>query len=430
MAVKISPLTIKSYTMRRYLMAGGPLRVARALSTTAVSPTNALDLISPTLGLSEDQVTIYELARSFADKEMRPHAAMWDEKSHFPLETYKKFGELGFAGIFVEEDVGGSAMSRVDTTVIVEALATGCVGTTAMLTIHNMCAGMIDKFGNAKQRQRFLPKMCDLSLKASYCLTEPGSGSDAGSLSTKAVFDPKTNEYVLNGNKAFISGAGMSDIYLVMCRTGGGGPGGISCVIVPKDATGLSFGANEKKMGWKCQPTRQVILEDVRVSAENFLGTEGQGFKMAMAGLDGGRLSIGACSLGAAQASFELALAYAKERKQFNRAISNNQAMQFKFADMAGKILSSRLALRHAAALLDAGDPAATMQCALAKKIATDYGAEVCNDALQIHGGYGYLSDYHVERYVRDVRVHQILEGTNEIMRFIVGRALTSSSLV
>ena len=390
---------------------------------TSLSP---LELVSPTIGLSADQANFYQVAREFADNELRPFASEWDEKSLFPVKTFEKFGEMGFAGIVVRDDLGGSGLSRVDSTIIIEALATGCVGTTAMLTIHNMCAGMIDRFGNAEQRKKWLPALCSLELKASYCLTEPGSGSDAGSLVTKAVFDPKTNEYVLNGGKAFISGAGLSDLYVVMCRTGGDGPKGVSCLLVPKDSSGLSFGANEKKMGWKVQPTKQVTFEDVRIPAANLLGQEGQGFKMAMAGLDGGRLSIGACSLGAAQVCFELALAYAKERKQFKKSVSDNQAIQFKFADMAGKILSSRLALRHAAALLDAGDPTATVHCALAKKIATDYGSEVCNEALQIHGGYGYLSDYNVERYVRDVRVHQILEGTNEVMRLIVGRALTA----
>jgi len=385
-----------------------------------------LEQISPKLGLSADQASFYDLARGFADNELKPFANQWDERSEFPVKTFEKFGELGFAGISVKEDVGGSGLSRVDNTVIIEALATGCVGTTAMLTIHNMCGGMIDRFGTEEQRKRWLPKLCDLSTKASYCLTEPGSGSDAASLSTKAVLDTKTNEYVINGGKTFISGAGLSDVYLVMCRTGGSGANGVSCLVVPKDSRGISFGANEKKMGWKCQPTRQVIFEDVRVPVSNLLGgKEGEGFKMAMNGLDGGRLSIASCSLGAAQASFELALAYTKERKQFGKSVSDNQAIQFKLADMAGKILSSRLAIRHAAALLEAGDPAATVHCALAKKIATDYGSEVCNDALQLHGGYGYLSDYSVERFVRDVRVHQILEGTNQIMQVIVGRALT-----
>ncbi len=383
---------------------------------------SGLDCVHPTIGLNEEQASFYQLARDFANNELKPYAQEWDEKSYFPVKTFEKFAELGFAGIFVNDDVGGSALTRVDTTIIVEALATGCVGTTAMLTIHNMCAGMIDKFGSEEHRQQFLPKLCSMEMKASYCLTEPGSGSDAASLSTKAEL--KGDEYVLNGGKAFISGAGLSDLYLVMARTGGPGPKGISCLLVPKNAPGLSFGANEKKMGWKVQPTRQVIFEDCRIPKANLLGKLGNGFTMAMAGLDGGRLSIGACSLGAAQASFELALAYVKERKQFGRPIADNQALQFKLAEMAAKISSSRLMLRHAAALLDAGDPAATVHCALAKKVATENGSAVCHDALQLHGGYGYLADYHCERYVRDTRVHEILEGTNQIMRHIVGRAL------
>jgi alkylation response protein AidB-like acyl-CoA dehydrogenase len=400
------------------------VRTTQKLSPRSFSSVATAQTLSPLLGLNEDQSSFYSLAREFADNEMKPFAQEWDEKGEFPLDVYKKCAELGFAGIFVNDDVGGTGLSRVDTVTIVEGLATGCVGTTAMLTIHNMCAGMIDKFGSQEHREAYLPGMCNMDIKASYCLTEPGSGSDASSLMTKAILDPETHEYVLNGGKAFISGAGMSDLYLVMCRTGNDGPKGISCMLVPSDAPGLLFGANEKKMGWKVQPTKQVIFEDCRIPADNLLGTEGQGFKMAMAGLDGGRLSIGACSLGAAQACFELALDYAKERKQFGQRVADNQAIQFKLADMAGKIQSSRLILRHAASLLDAGDPSATVHCALAKKISTEYGSEVCNDALQLHGGYGYLNDYQIERYVRDVRVHEILEGTNQIMRHIVGRAL------
>lgn len=302
------------------------------------------------------------MARKFADTELRPRAAQCDQESIFPLDTYKKFGELGFAGIFVKDDVGGSSLTRQDTVTIVEALATGCVGTTAMLTIHNMCGGMIDKFGNDEQREKFLPSMCSMETMASYCLTEPGSGSDAGSLSTTAILDEASQEYVINGGKAFISGAGMSDLYLVMCRTG---PKAISCLLIPKDSPGMSFGAIEKKMGWNCQPTRQISFEDVRIPASHRLGGEGDGFKMAMAGLDGGRLSIGACSVGAAQACFEMAVKYTKERKQFGASVSQNQAIQFKLADMAGKILSARLALRNAAMLLDSAHPAATAQCAL-----------------------------------------------------------------
>jgi alkylation response protein AidB-like acyl-CoA dehydrogenase len=383
------------------------------LSSTVTKLPQAVgvEAISPTIGLNDDQKEFYTLARSFADQQLRPGAPKWDEEHTFPVDIYEKTAELGFAGLFVKEDVGGSALSRVDTVVVVEALATGCVGTTAMLTIHNMCAGMIDKFGSEEQRQKFLPDICTLKTKLSYCLTESGSGSDAAAMRTTARLDSETNEYVVNGGKAFISGAGMSDFYLEMCKTMNPmtKKQGVSCLIIPKDAKGVSFGGLEKKMGWNCQPTRQVIFEEVRVPVENRLGEEGQGFKMAMAGLDGGRLSIGACSLGAAQACFEIALQYTKERKQFNKAISEYQATQFKFADMAGKILSSLLVLRHAAALLDAGDPSATAHCAMAKTIATDNGFIVCNEALQMLGGYGYLKDYHIERYVQDCRVHQIL---------------------
>lgn len=383
------------------------------------------DIISPTIGLTSDQKEFYDLAKQFADKEMAPYAAQWDADAVFPMETFKKFGELGFGGIFVKEDVGGSALTRLDTAIIVEALSTGCVGTTAMLTIHNMCAGMIDKFGSEEQRQVWLPELCALDKMASYCLTEPSSGSDAASLLTTATLDPTTNEYILNGGKAFISGAGLSDIYLVMCRTNGvKGPKGITCLIVPKDTPGLSFGADERKMGWRVQPTRQVLFEDARVPCVNRLGKEGQGFSMAMAGLDGGRINIGACSLGAAQASYELAVAYVKERKQFNKPIADYQATQFKIVKMASNINTMRLSLRSAAALVDQQHPAAGVHCAMAKRTATDLGFDVVNDALQLHGGYGYLKDYHVERFLRDCRVHQILEGTNEIMCHIAGKAL------
>ena len=382
-----------------------------------------IDVISPTIGLNDDQTSFYRLARDFADAELFPNASKWDEESKFPLDTYKKFGELGFGGIFVDSNHGGTNLSRFDNVVIIEGLSTGCVGTTAMLTIHNMCAGMIDKFGTVEQKEKWLPGLCSMDIKASYCLTESGSGSDAASLSTTAVLDTKTNEYVVNGGKVFISGAGQSDIYLVMCRTG---KDSITCLLVPKDTPGLSFGSNEKKMGWKVQPTRQLIFEDMRIPVSNRIGGEGEGFKIAMIGLDGGRLSIAACSLGAAQASIEIALKYVKERKQFGKPIAQNQAIQFQLADMAGKIVSSRNMLRSAASLLDSKHPAASAHCALAKKICTDYGFEVCNEALQLHGGYGYLHDYQIERYVRDVRVHQILEGTNQIMRHIVGKAIVS----
>jgi alkylation response protein AidB-like acyl-CoA dehydrogenase len=292
-----------------------------------------------------------------------------------------------------------------------------------MLTIHNMCGGMIDRFGTEEQRAEWLPKLTSLEVMASYCLTEPGS--DASSLISSAELSADGSHYTLNGGKAFISGAGLSNLYVVMCRTGGiKGPKGVTCLLVPATSEGLSFGSDEKKMGWKVQPTRQVMFDNVKVPVGNRLGSEGLGFKMAMAGLDGGRLSIAACSLGAAQASFEIALAYTKERKQFGKSISDYQATQFRLADMAAHIHSSRLVLRQAAQLLDDQSPLATVHCAMAKKLVTDMGSQVCNEALQLLGGYGYLKDYHIERYVRDVRVHQILEGTNEVMRMIIGRGL------
>jgi isobutyryl-CoA dehydrogenase len=385
-------------------------------SFSNLSRITGVDVVSPLIGLTEDQQTFYRLAKDFSDQEMKPFAGNWDKDQYFPIDTYKKFGELGFGGIV------SSGLSRVDATVIYEALSGGCVGTTAMLSIHNMCVGLVDKFGTESQREEYLPKLCSLELKASYCLTEPDSGSDAASLSTTAIYKADTQEYIINGSKSFISGASMSDVYLVMCKT----KEGISCMIVPNGTKGLSFGLNESKMGWKCQPTKQVILEDVRIPLSHRLGEEGQGFRIAMAGLDGGRLNIGACSLGAAQACFESAVQYTKDRKQFGSPLAKNQSVQFKLADMASKLMCARLAIRHAASLLDEGHPAAGTHCAMAKMLATDNGFDVCNEALQLHGGYGYLHDYNIERYVRDVRVHQILEGTNEIMRHIIGKAIIS----
>lgn len=404
---------------------GLPGSLMRDLSTPAAK-TLGRDVVSAGIGLNDDQKIFYEVAKSFSENELKPYAGRWDEESIFPIDTFKKFGDLGFGGIFVNEDNGGSGLSRVDTVVIVEALASGCVGTTAMLTIHNMCAGMIDKYGSDELKKKFLPKLCNLEFMASYCLTEPNSGSDAGSLTTTAKIDGEN--YIINGGKAFISGAGISDIYLVMCRTGSPEEkgDGVSCIIIPKETAGISFGANERKMGWKCQPTRQIIFEDVCVPVTNRVGIEGKGFSMAKAGLDGGRLSIGACSLGAAQECLDIAIAYTKERKQFGKPIIHNQAIQFKLAEMAEKVHVSRLAVRSAADMLDKSHPLAPLYCAMAKKIATDKGFEVCNQALQLHGGYGYLKDYEVERYLRDVRVHQILEGTNEIMSMVVGKALSS----
>ncbi|MHA6288496.1 isobutyryl-CoA dehydrogenase [Maricaulis sp. CAU 1757] len=370
--------------------------------------------------LTEDQTLIRDMARKFAADRMKPNAAQWDEDKHFPVEVMREAAELGFAGIYTRDDVGGSGLSRLDAAIIFEELSRGCVATAAFLSIHNMCAWMIDKWGSDEQRQKFLPAMMTMDKIASYCLTEPGSGSDAASLRTKAVRDG--DHYVLNGSKAFISGAGVSDYYVVMCRTGEDGPKGISTVVVEKDTPGLSFGANEKKMGWNAQPTRVVNFEDCRVPVANRLAEEGMGFTLAMNGLNGGRINIGACSLGGATEAFEVAKEYVGTRKQFGREIGQFQVSQFKLADMATELEASRLMLYRAAAALDAKDPSAAKYCAMAKRFATDTCFDVANQALQLHGGYGYLKDYPVERIVRDLRVHQILEGTNEIMRVIIAK--------
>ncbi len=372
--------------------------------------------------LTEDQIAIREMAQDFAAETLAPHAMRWDEEKHFPVEEMRAAAALGMGGIYIQDDVGGSGLTRLDAALIFEALSTGCPTVAAYISIHNMCAWMIDRYGSDEQRRRLLPKLCTMEHLASYCLTEPGAGSDAAALKTKAVLDG--DHYVLDGQKQFISGAGVSDIYVVMARTGEAGPGGISTIVVEKDTPGLSFGANEKKMGWNAQPTRAVIFENCRVPVANRLGPEGIGFKIAMAGLDGGRLNIGACSIGGAQGALDKAIAYAKERKAFGSAIADFQALQFKLADMATELEAARTLLWRAAAALDAKTPDATKLCAMAKRIATDTGFEVANDALQIHGGYGYLADYGIEKIVRDLRVHQILEGTNEVMRMIVARGL------
>jgi alkylation response protein AidB-like acyl-CoA dehydrogenase len=329
---------------------------------------------------------------------------------------------LGMGGIYIRDDVGGSGLTRFDATLIFEALSTACPSVAAYISIHNMCCWMIDGFGSDEQRQAWLPKLCTMEHLASYCLTEPGAGSDAAALKTRATRDG--DHYVLNGAKQFISGAGASDVYVVMARTGEDGPKGISTIVVPKDAPGLSFGANEKKMGWNAQPTRTVIFENCRVPVANRLGPEGIGFKIAMAGLDGGRLNIAACSLGGAQGALDKAIAYMAERKAFGKRLDEFQALQFRLADMAIELEAARTFLWRAAANLDAKTPEATTLCAMAKRFVTDTGFDVANQALQMLGGYGYLADYGMEKIVRDLRVHQILEGTNEIMRLIVARGL------
>jgi alkylation response protein AidB-like acyl-CoA dehydrogenase len=377
----------------------------------------------PAFSLTEEQIAIREMALSFASDRLAPHALEWDEKKHFPVDVIRETAPLGMAAIYVRDDVGGSALSRFDAALIFEALATGCPAISAFISIHNMCAWMIDSFGSDEQRRKFLPRLARMERLASYCLTEPGAGSDAAALRTRASRDG--NFYVLNGQKQFISGAGNeSDFYVVMARTGGAGPKGVSTFLVEGGTPGLKFGANERKMGWNAQPTRAVIFEDCRVPADNRLGDEGIGFRIAMAGLDGGRLNIGACSLGGAQSALDKALVYMRERKAFGKRLDEFQALQFRLADMATELEAARTLLWRAAAALDAKAPDATKLCAMAKRFATDTGFAVANHALQMFGGYGYLAEYGVEKLVRDLRVHQILEGTNEIMRVIIAREM------
>jgi len=374
--------------------------------------------------LNEEQRAIQDMARDFAQKEFAPHAEQWDRDHIFPEAALRKAAELGLAGIYVGEDVGGSALHRIDAAIIFEELARGCTSTAAYLSIHNMATWMIDCFGSETLRRKFCPKMTRMDWFGSYCLTEPGAGSDAASLRTRAVRDG--DDYILNGAKAFISGGGRSEVYVVMARTGDDGPGGISAIVVEKDAPGLGFGAQEKKLGWHSQPTCVVNFEDCRVPAENLLGREGEGFRIAMKGLDGGRINIGACSLGAAQACLDLTVRYMSERKQFGKPLSSFQALQFRIADMATELEAARLLLHKAALKIDDKAHDATHFAAMAKRLATDTGFRVVNEALQLHGGYGYVQDYPIERYLRDVRVHQILEGTNEIMRLIISRNILS----
>lgn len=372
--------------------------------------------------LTEEQQAFQDMARAFAAEELAPNAADWDRQAFFPVETLRKAAALGLAGIYVREDVGGSALTRLDAALIFEALSSGCTSTAAFLSIHNMASWMIDTFGSEAQRRKWLPRLTTMEIIASYCLTEPSAGSDAASLRTKALKDG--DHYVINGGKAFISGGGISDIYVCMVRTGGEGAGGVSCIVVEKGTPGLSFGTPEKKMGWNSQPTAQVMFDDCRVPVENLIGKEGQGFKIAMMGLDGGRLNIGACALGTAGAALERAKAYLGERHQFGKPLASFQALQFKLADMATELEAARLLLLQAATKVDAKTSDATKHAAMAKRFATDVSFEVANQALQIHGGYGYLNDFPLERHVRDLRVHQILEGTNEIMRVIIAREM------
>jgi alkylation response protein AidB-like acyl-CoA dehydrogenase len=375
--------------------------------------------------VTEDQRAIVSMVRQFASEVLAPHAAEWDETHHFPIDVLKQAGELGMGAIYVREEFGGSGLSRADSVLIFEELAKGDTTIAAYISIHNMVSWMIDTYGNELQRSEWIPRLASMGALGSYCLTEPGVGSDAGALSARAIRNG--DDYVLNGVKQFISGAGASAVYVVMARTADTGNRGISAFIVPDGTPGLSFGPLEKKMGWHAQPTRQVILDDVRIPAANLLSTEGAGFGIAMAGLNGGRINIGACSLGGGQAALDQTVRYLTERVAFGKPLIENPALLFTLADMDTRLESARTLLRRAAEAMDAKDDDLVRLCAMAKLVATDAGFAVANDALQLHGGYGYLSDYGIERIVRDLRVHQILEGTNEIMRLIVGRSLAGA---
>jgi len=375
--------------------------------------------------LNEDQLAFQNSARDFAAGEMAPHAARWDEESHFPVDVIAKAGELGFCGLYTPEEVGGLGLSRLDATVVFEELAHACPSTAAFLTIHNMVSWMIASWATPEVKATWCADLAVGKKIGSYCLTEPGAGSDAASLKTSAKL--VDGHYLINGSKAFISGAGATDVLVLMARTGGEGARGISAIVVPANTAGISYGKKEVKMGWNSQPTRTISFDNVRVPASHLLGQEGEGFKFAMKGLDGGRINIATCSVGAAQAALDAAHAYMKERKQFGRPIADFQALQFKLADMQTELVAARQMVRLAAAKLDAVSPNATTYCAMAKRLATDLGFKICNEALQIHGGYGYIREYPLERYFRDVRVHQILEGTNEIMRVIIARHLLNN---
>jgi alkylation response protein AidB-like acyl-CoA dehydrogenase len=376
--------------------------------------------------LPEDTAALRETALDFARDRIAPHAIAWDQERHLPVDVLREAAGLGMAGLYVREESGGAGLTRLDAAVVFEALAVGCPTISAFLSIHNMVAWMVDSWGSEAQRAEWLPPLLTMEKIASYCLTEPGSGSDAAALSTRARRD---NEgYVLDGAKQFISGAGVSDLYLTMVRTGGPGADGVSAVLIPKETPGLSFGANEKKMGWNAQPTRQVILEGARIPASALLGEEGKGFRYAMAGLDGGRLNIAACSLGGAQAALDIALNYVRERRAFGKPVSDFQATQFRLADMATELEVARTFLWRACAKLDAKSPDATRFCAMAKRHVTDVGHRIADEALQLLGGYGYLADYGIEKIVRDLRVHRILEGTNEIMRVIIARQMLKAA--
>ncbi|MFE5915203.1 acyl-CoA dehydrogenase family protein [Streptomyces wedmorensis] len=379
-----------------------------------------------TTNLTEDQLAIVETTLDFAQEHLAPQADAWDQQKHFPVDVLRKAAELGLGGVYVGEDWGGSGLTRSDGVLVFEALAVGCPTIAGYLSIHNMVAWMIDRFGDDTQRARWLPGLCSMDALGSYCLTEPGAGSDAAALRTRAERDG--DHYVLTGVKQFISGAGATDVYIVMARTGEDGPGGITAFVVERDDAGLSFGPNEKKMGWNAQPTRQVILEGVRVPADRRIGGEGDGFRIAMKGLNGGRLGIAACSLGGAQSALDRSRAYLADREAFGAPLIESSALQFRLADMATELAAARALVRQAAGAVDREDPEAPQLCAMAKQFATDTGFAVADRALQLHGGYGYLSEYGIEKIVRDLRVHQILEGSNEIMRLIVARGLIGAT--
>lgn len=372
--------------------------------------------------ISDEQSAIFDMAKAFGQEHIAPFARKWETVGEIPKDLWPRLAALGFGGLYVSEDSGGSGLTRLDATFVFEALSMSCPSVAAFLSIHNMCAAMIDKFGSDDLKARFLPRALTMESVFSYCLTEPGSGSDAAALKTRA--QPDDQGYRLNGTKAFISGGGYSDAYVVMARTGNDGPGGISSVIVEAGTQGLSFGGLEDKMGWRSQPTRQVQLDDCIIPKGNLLGVEGKGFSYAMAGLDGGRLNISACSLGGAQAALDATLAYMAERRAFGKSLDQFQALQFRLADLETELAAARVLLHQAAWKLDTGAPDATKYCAMAKRFVTDAGSKIVNDCLQLHGGYGYLADYGIEKLVRDLRVHQILEGTNEIMRLIISRQM------
>ncbi|MCS0603359.1 acyl-CoA dehydrogenase family protein [Streptomyces sp. LP11] len=375
--------------------------------------------------LTEDQQALVETTLDFAQDHLAPHALDWDRDKHFPVDVLRKAAGLGLGGVYVREASGGSGLTRADGVLVFETLATGCASIAGYLSIHNMVAWMIDRYGDDAQRERLLPRLCAMDDLAAYCLTEPGAGSDAAALATRAVRDG--DHYVLSGVKQFVSGAGAAQVYVVMARTGGTGPDGVSAFVVHRDDPGLGFGPNERKMGWNAQPTRQVILDAVRLPADRLLGRAGDGFRIAMSGLNGGRLGIAACSLGGARSALDRSLAHLADREAFGARLLDAQALRFRLADMATELTAARALVRQAAGALDAGDRQAPYLCAMAKRFATDTGYSVADRALQLHGGYGYLSEYGIEKIVRDLRVHQILEGTNEIMRVIVARGLTEA---